>query len=100
MLKTEELISTVDTRVAECLLETKQSGQWHYHSEVVEYCYCLDGVVVIEQAGKQSHVLKPGENVKIAVGDVHRVCNVGAQPCRYLVVQGVGAYDFLQVDES
>ncbi|MEE9411510.1 MAG: cupin domain-containing protein [Methylococcales bacterium] len=97
MLKTE-LIATADMRVAEFLLKAKHSGQWHYHSEIVEYCYCLDGLIVIEQEGKQSIVLKPGEKVEIAVGNVHRVCNVGAQLSRYLVIQGVGAYDFLQVD--
>ena len=97
MQKLEELISTVDTRVAEFSLEANQVGQWHYHSAVAEYCYCLDGMVVIEQQGKQSLTLKPGEKVEIALGEVHRVCNPLAQQCRYLVIQGVGTYDFLQV---
>jgi quercetin dioxygenase-like cupin family protein len=99
MQKIEELISTAETRVAEFSLEANQAGQWHYHSAVGEYCYCLDGVVVIEQQGRQALALQPGEKVKIAVGDIHRVCNLVAQSCRYLVIQGVGTYDFLQVDD-
>ncbi|MEE9423380.1 MAG: cupin domain-containing protein [Methylococcales bacterium] len=99
MQKIEELISTAETRVAEFSLAANQAGEWHYHSAVVEYCYCLDGVIAVEQQGKQSLALKPGEKVEIVVGNVHRVCNVEAQPCRYLIIQGVGTYDFLQVEE-
>jgi len=99
MQKIEALISTAETRVAEFSLAAHQAGQWYYHSAVVEYYYCLDGVVAVEQQGKQSLALKPGEKVEITIGNIHRVSNVAAQPCRYLIIQGVGTYDFLQVDE-
>ena len=93
----EELMSTTTTRVVEFSLDANEIGPWHYHSSVDEYCYCLEGVVVIEQKDKESIALKPGEKLQLAAGDIHRLCNFIAQPSRYLVVQGVGSYDFLEV---
>ncbi|HFD10895.1 MAG TPA: cupin domain-containing protein [Crenotrichaceae bacterium] len=93
----KELISTANTRVAEFSVDPDETGQWHYHSDVIEFCYCLEGVIRIDQKNTASMTLHPGEKLEIAIGNVHRVCSIGTQCGRYLVVQGPGVYDFVQV---
>jgi hypothetical protein len=43
---------------------------------------------------RERHVLGPGERFDIAPKRAHVVRNAGDAVCRYLIVQGNGAYDF------
>ena len=42
------------------------------------------------------YVLQPGETFMIPPGVVHRAGNAGDGASRYLLVQGVGRYDFVR----
>ena len=44
------------------------------------------------------HVLKPGETYAVAPLIGHRVAGVDDQPCKFMVVQGVGQYDYVPID--
>jgi quercetin dioxygenase-like cupin family protein len=90
-----ELINSGEVRVAEFELQPRTDGPWHRHSQVSEHCYCLKGRLVIEIEERQPTTLEAGERCEIAVGVRHRVRNVAALGATYLVVQGVGPYDFV-----
>jgi len=91
------LIDTADARVAECSLPSGQAGERHYHSKVSEYCYCLEGELSVTLEGGPCKTLSQGERQLIPAGVPHQVANNGVIPCRYLVVQGVGAFDFIHL---
>jgi len=90
-----ELINSGGVRVAEFELPPRTDGPWHHHSQVSEFCYCLRGQLVTEIEERQPATLDAGERCEIAVGVRHRVRNVAALGASYLVVQGVGPYDFV-----
>ena len=88
-------IDTGTVRVAEFRLARGACGDVHLHSAVAEFCVCLEGELVVSRYGCAPQTLKPGEYVEIPAGVTHRLS--GAQECesRYLVIQGVGAYDYV-----
>ena len=97
MNEISSLIDANGVRVAEFEIDPKEKGIFHYHSEIMEYCYCIKGQLSIDiENSEQSIVLLPGEKIEIPLGVVHRVNNDTNSIGRYLVVQGVGSYDFIQ----
>jgi len=103
----DDAVNEIDTvinkngvRVVEFSLRGKSSGPWHHHTDVTEYCYCLRGQLCIEIDGKKSVLLQPGEKFKIDSNIVHRVRNEVNEDCCFLVIQGVGRYNFVQIEPS
>lgn len=89
----------VDVLVREYTLDPGEAIPWHRHSEVSDYYYGLEGIVMIETrnpAGR--HEIGVGQSATVTPPTVHHLSNPSAQPCRFLLVQGVGKYDFVKVD--
>jgi quercetin dioxygenase-like cupin family protein len=71
---------------------------WHFHSAVTDSYFVLDGTLSIEtRAPRDSRMLAVGERFTIAPKTVHLISNRTAADTRFLLVQGVGAYDFIPV---
>jgi len=90
------LVNASGVRVAEFEMDPNASGAWHHHSQVSEHCYCLKGRIVVEIAGQSASNLEVGERCEFPAGVLHRLSNAENQVSGYLVVQGVGAYDFVE----
>lgn len=91
----EVILETEDVRVRILALECGQATAWHFHTEVKDRMFCLAGRIAIECREPQERFeIGPGERCEIAVGRVHRVVNLSAERAKYLLVQGVGQYDF------
>lgn len=88
-------VSDLKVRVME--LTEGASTQWHHHTAVDDFFVCLSGTVQIESPDpKQAVVLHPGERTKITSCRIHRVVNLYQGRSEYLLVQGVGPYDFIK----
>lgn len=58
----------------------------------------MEGTTVVEtRAPRATHVLQPLQRCTIGPKIAHYVHGKDHGPCRYLVVQGVGVYDFMPV---
>lgn len=91
------IAETPDLRVTLMTLDPGEVTPWHSHSRVADTAFRLDGEVEVQAKGPDESLrLAPGEPCRMAPGRVHRVANAGDAPCRFLLVQGVGAYDFLK----
>ena len=89
----------VDVLVREYTLDPGEAIPWHRHSEVSDYYYGLEGVVVIETRDPQArHEVGIGQVATVTPPTVHHVSNSGRKSCRFLLIQGVGKYDFVKVD--
>ena len=101
MAKTEAvLIKTQDVSVRILVLAPGEVAPWHYHREITDNMFCLSGCLDVQlQNPDQALSLQPGQRCEVAAGRVHRVINPTEQEARYLLVQGVGAYDFNVVGE-
>jgi quercetin dioxygenase-like cupin family protein len=90
-----------DVGVQERTLLPGQAIPWHFHTVITDATYCLEGTVQIEMLGPTETVLLgAGQSHAIAVNRPHKITAHGGSPCRFLLVQGVGAYDRHPVDPA
>jgi len=94
----ELLAEGADLRVQILTLATGQAIPWHYHNEISDTMVCLEGPMVVEtRAPRNSYVLAPGERCTVRPKTAHYVHGEDGGPCKFLIVQGVGVYDFVPV---
>lgn len=75
-----------------------QEIPWHYHSNVTDTFFCLEGTLVVEtRAPGQRHEMAVGASCEVPARTAHRVSGKDGRRCRFLIVQGIGAYDFQPV---
>jgi len=86
-----------DVLVREYTLDPGEVIPWHRHSDVADYYYGLEGTVLIETREPAArHEVRAGGSATVTPRSVHRVSNPSAAPCRFLLIQGVGRYDFIR----
>lgn len=86
-----------DVLVREYVLDPGESIPWHHHTQVSDHYYSLEGEVLIEtRAPDARHALAPGASATVLPPTAHHVSNASGQPCRFLLIQGVGQYDFVK----
>lgn len=93
------IVQTADVRIVEYTLKPGDSHPWHYHSQVSDRIYCLEGLIGMDvRPTAQRYVLRPGESCEVPPNTVHHVSNAGDRTGRYLLVQALGKYDYNKVD--
>jgi mannose-6-phosphate isomerase-like protein (cupin superfamily) len=91
-----------DVQVKEFLLVPGEEVPWHHHTAVFDVFYCLAGTLTVEReeifSGERlpKLVLQVGDSAKVEPGTAHRPFNDTNSLCRFLLVQGVGTYDFMR----
>ncbi|MEK6600736.1 MAG: cupin domain-containing protein, partial [Candidatus Binatota bacterium] len=76
-------------------LEAGEALPWHYHSEVTDYVFALDGEIEIQlRSPDETVTLTPGKKWEVPTGRIHRVVNMCREKTKYLLIQGIGKYDF------
>src|SRR3546814_3806244 len=99
--KREIVAETPDLRVRVLTLAPGECRPWHYHNEITDTFFCLEGPMQVEtRAPRGTHVLQVGESVAVGPKTAHYVSGVGHGRCRFLIVQGVGTYDHVRVGGS
>jgi len=93
--KEEVIIKTKDVSIRIMELEPHGATRWHYHSEVTDHIFCLTGTISVRLKDlDEEFVLSPGQHREVMQGRVHQVVNAGTNNAQYLLIQGVGTYDF------
>jgi mannose-6-phosphate isomerase-like protein (cupin superfamily) len=95
------LLARGDLLIRERTLAAGAELPWHHHSAVFELYYGLEGEMQLDVidafTGKDAatRLIEPGVHACVDAGTAHRVMNRGPAPCKYLLIQGEGKYDFL-----
>ena len=83
-------------RINELQISPTQKVPWHYHSNVQDAFYVLEGSIrIFLQNPKEEVTLKPSETYSVAPRRPHLVTNAGDTSATFLVLQGIGEYDFV-----
>ncbi len=91
------VVQTADVRIVEYTLQAGDSHPWHYHSQVSDRIYCLEGLIGVDiRTPPDRLALRPGESCEIAPKTVHHVSNAADGSSRYLLVQALGKYDYIR----
>jgi len=84
-----------DLRVSVLALGPGQCVPWHYHSEISDSFVCLEGPMIVETRAPRNHYrLETGERCAVPPKTAHYVHGENDGACKFLIVQGVGVYDF------
>jgi mannose-6-phosphate isomerase-like protein (cupin superfamily) len=83
-------------RIAELQISPTQRVPWHYHSEVQDTFYVIDGTIRIFAREPDEEVcLTMGQTYAVRPGRPHLVANAGKTSAVFLVLQGMGEHDFV-----
>ena len=86
-----------DVLVREYVLGPGEFIPWHHHTQVTDHYYGLEGIVLVKtRAPPVRRELNPGESATVTPPTAHHVSNASGKPCRFLLIQGVGQYDFFK----
>ncbi len=83
-------------RITELRISPTQKVPWHFHNNVQDTFYVLEGQLrLFLREPKEEVRLGPGETCSVAPGRPHLVTNGGDGSATFLVLQGIGEYDFV-----
>lgn len=83
-------------RISELQLSPAQQVPWHYHTHIQDTFYVLEGEIrIFLRDPKEDIRLKPGETYAVRPGRGHLVINPGQTSATFLVLQGIGEYDYV-----
>jgi len=83
-------------RIAELQISPTQKVPWHYHNNVRDTFYVVAGSIrIFLQDPKEEVRLTPGETFAVPPKRPHLVINAGDVSAVFLVLQGIGEYDFV-----
>jgi mannose-6-phosphate isomerase-like protein (cupin superfamily) len=83
-------------RISELQISPTQQVPWHFHSNIRDTFYVLAGSIrVFMRDPKEEVRLGVGETYTVAPRRPHLVINGGDNSATFLILQGVGDYDFV-----
>jgi quercetin dioxygenase-like cupin family protein len=83
-------------RISELRISPTQKVPWHYHNNVQDTFYVLEGRLrLFLREPKEEIRLGPGDTYSVAPRRPHLVTNGGDAAATFLVLQGIGEYDFV-----
>ena len=83
-------------RINELRISPTQKVPWHFHSNVQDTFYVLEGEIrIFLREPKEEVRLKPGQTYAVPPRRPHLVVNGGQTSATFLVLQGIGEYDFV-----
>ncbi len=85
-------------RIAEMQISPTQTVPWHYHNEVQDTFYVVTGMIrIFTRCPEEEVCLSPGQTYSVRPGRPHLVTNAGDTSAVFLVLQGIGEYDFVSL---
>ena len=87
-------------RISELQISPTQQVPWHTHTHIQDTFYVLEGEIrLFLRDPKEDIRLMPGETYAVRPGRPHLVTNAGQTSATFLVLQGLGEYDFIPLTQ-
>ena len=86
-------------RINELQIAADQEVPWHFHTNIQDTFYVLDGAITISLREPEATIhLAPQQTYSVERQRPHRVTNGGSGSATFLVLQGIGEYDYVPLD--
>jgi quercetin dioxygenase-like cupin family protein len=83
-------------RINELQISPTQKVPWHYHSNIQDTFYVIQGELrIFLREPKEEVRLGPGKTYSVRPRRPHLVTNGGNASATFLVLQGIGEYDYV-----
>ena len=74
---------------------------WHLHSETTDHYFVLSGRLTVEtRSPEDRQTFAVGERYKIMPGNAHMLSNREKTDSQFLLLQGVGKYDWIKAESG
>ena len=88
-------------RISELQISPTQIVPWHCHSNVQDTFYVIEGQIKIFLRDPDEQVLlQPGNTYAVKAQRPHLVRNGGKTSATFLILQGIGEYDYIPLRET
>ena len=92
----EEHAARPGFRITELQISPTQKVPWHQHTNINDTFYVISGQLrLFVRDPKEEIRLNPGETYSVAAGRPHLVTNGASTSTTFLVLQGIGEYDYV-----
>ena len=101
-IENRELIAqTKGLRVQVLTIGPHQCVPWHRHTRITDTFFCLEGPMVVEtRQPDTAHELRTGDRLSVPPDCAHTVFAQAGGRCKFVIVQGVGSYDYIPLKEQ
>ena len=83
-------------RISELQISPTQTVPWHFHNNIDDTFYVIEGNIRLFLRDPDGDVqLAPGSSYCVKAGRPHLVTNIGNTSATFLVLQGIGEYDYV-----
>jgi quercetin dioxygenase-like cupin family protein len=83
-------------RIGELQISPTQKVPWHFHNHVDDTFYVVEGNIRLFLRNPEEDVrLAPGASYCVKAGRPHLVTNDGNTSATFLILQGIGEYDYV-----
>lgn len=87
-------------RMVETELAESEQLSWHYHNNIADTFYVISGEMkLLIESPAQEVYLSAGQTHTVEPGRPHSVINHGSMPMHFMLLQGFGDYDYVQVEQ-
>jgi hypothetical protein len=87
-------------RVRILALSAVQCVPWHHHSNIADTFLCMRGPMRVRtREPERTHTLHASGTLAVLPGTPHYTEAADAEGCQFLIVQGVGEYDYISPDD-
>jgi quercetin dioxygenase-like cupin family protein len=88
-------------RINELQISATQMVPWHYHNNIQDTFYVLEGTLKLHLREPMEEVtLGPAQTYSVPARRPHLVTNAGDTSATFLVLQGLGEYDFVRLGDG
>lgn len=98
--RTDILAATSELRVLHLTLLPEQEVPWHRHPANADLFIGLTGRFTVYTQNFPSQPMEPAQHFNVPAMEPHRVVNESDSPCTFLVIQGVGRYDYIAMRDA
>jgi quercetin dioxygenase-like cupin family protein len=96
----EPVMAGSDVRARLFTLAPRDVIPWHYHREAADHYFILQGELTIStRLPEETQTVRAGRHYRIAPGRPHLIANRSTADCRFLLLQGVGTFDWVKADD-
>ena len=86
-------------RINELEISPGRTVPWHYHNNVRDTFYLLEGQITIYLRDPEEEIsLRPNETFSVEAKRPHKVVNPGDTSSTFFVLQGIGEYDYIPLE--
>jgi quercetin dioxygenase-like cupin family protein len=95
----EVVVAGRDVQARVLTLAAGDSIPWHYHSETTDHYFVLRGSLTIATRNPdEERELGVGGRHRVMPGTAHLLSNRGVTEAQFLLLQGVGKYDWIKAE--